>query len=96
MLHLFAYMSAFAELKAETATLRSRAESIAKQLGKWAESLQDSDSKGARYAVEMRQKEQKRKEIEEWRRELENAQKINIENARRAANRTKENEGETK
>lgn len=47
MLHLFAYMPAFAELKAETATLRSRAESVARQLGKWAESLQDTNSKRA-------------------------------------------------
>jgi four helix bundle protein len=83
MMQLLSHMNTFSELRAEIATLRSRAENISKQLGGWAESLQKNESKGARYAVEMRKKEQKRKEYEEWRRELERAQQVNIESGRR-------------
>ncbi len=52
MLYLLAGMEAFRNLESEMRNLRERTDSISKQLGAWARSLQDSDLKGRRYVTE--------------------------------------------
>ncbi len=52
MLYLLAGMEPFRNLESEMRNLRERTDSISKQLGAWARSLQDSDLKGRRYVTE--------------------------------------------
>jgi four helix bundle protein len=52
MLCLLERIAAFAALATELEALKSRAESISKQLGAWIRSLKDSDLKGERYVTE--------------------------------------------
>ncbi len=46
----------FANLKAEVLPLKGKAESISRQLRKWADSLQNSDIKGQRYLTDKTQR----------------------------------------
>jgi four helix bundle protein len=72
MLCLFERISLFSNLKSEISNLRSKAESISRQLRAWADKLQNSDIKGQRYLNEKLRADQKRaQEREERKRELE-------------------------
>jgi|SRR5215813_763712 len=62
----------FADLRSEISDLKSRAESISRQLRAWADSLQNTDIRGARYLTDKsRRIEQQRREREEFLAELE-------------------------
>ena len=52
MLCLLERLPAFAELQTDVLKLKSSGESVSKQLGAWARTLRDSDSKGERYVSE--------------------------------------------
>src|SRR5271157_3342628 len=52
MLCLLGKIPVFADLESEILNLKSKAESISKQLGAWIRSLRDSDRKGERYVNE--------------------------------------------
>lgn len=52
MLCLLERLPAFKDLETEILNLKSRAESISKQLGAWIRSLRDSELKGQRYVTE--------------------------------------------
>ena len=84
MLCLIERILAFADLKSEISDLKSRAESISRQLRAWAESLQDSKIKGQRYLTE-RTKEFSRaaRDREEFLRELEGIRTRGHENKSR-------------
>jgi four helix bundle protein len=84
MLCLIERILAFADLKSEISDLKSRAESISRQLRAWAESLQDSKIKGQRYLTE-RTKEFSRaaRDREEFLRELEGIRTRGHENTSR-------------
>src|SRR5262245_13029471 len=66
MLLLLDRMPKFSNLKSQISNLRSRAESISRQLRAWADSLQNSEIKGQRYLNEKTRKDHERqKEREE-------------------------------
>ena len=72
MLHLLDRVPEFTNLKSEISDLRSKAESISRQLRAWADSLQNSDIRGTRYLTDKsRRVETRRKEREEFLKELE-------------------------
>src|SRR5208282_2775231 len=72
MLCLLEKIPAFAGFESEISNLRSRAESISKQLGAWVRSLRDSDLKGERYVSEKtRQADITRRGRDEFLKELE-------------------------
>jgi four helix bundle protein len=72
MLCLIERSPAFADLKSEISDLKSRAESISRQLRAWAESLQDSKIKGQRYLTEKAKRSSRvARDREEFLRELE-------------------------
>lgn len=52
MLYLLEGMEQFSNLETEMRNLRGKTDSISKQLGAWARSLQDSEFKGRRYVNE--------------------------------------------
>ena len=56
MLCLFERLPEFADLKSEISDLKSKAESISRQLRGWAESLQESTIKGQRFLTEKARK----------------------------------------
>jgi four helix bundle protein len=61
-----------ADFKSEISDLRSRAESISRQLRAWADSLQNTDIRGARYLTDKsRRLDQQRRQREEFLAELE-------------------------
>jgi four helix bundle protein len=61
----------FAGLKSDILTVKSKAESCSKQLKAWAESIQNSDYKGARYVTEkLKRSDQATREREEFLKEL--------------------------
>jgi predicted nucleic acid-binding Zn-ribbon protein len=72
MVCLVGGLPGFDELKSEISDLKSRAESISRQLRAWAESLQDSKIKGQRYLTEKKkQSSRDANDREEFLRELE-------------------------
>jgi len=72
MLCLLEKLPVFAGFTSEILDLKSRAESISKQLGAWARSLRDSDLKGERYVSErMRQADRAHQVRDEFLKELE-------------------------
>jgi len=72
MLHLLDRVPEFTNLKSEISDLRSKAESISRQLRAWADSLQNSDIRGTRYLTDKsRRVETQRKEREGFLKELE-------------------------
>ncbi|MFZ0963973.1 MAG: four helix bundle protein [Terriglobia bacterium] len=72
MLCLLEKIPGFAGRESEILSLKSRAESISKQLGAWARSLRDSDLKGERYVDEKTRKADiARRDRDEFLQELE-------------------------
>jgi four helix bundle protein len=79
MLCLLEHLPGFRDLESEILNLKSRVESISKQLGAWIRSLQDSGMKGQRYVTEKTKKaDQARREREEFLRKLEHIRKGNV------------------
>jgi len=71
MLCLFERLPAFGDLKSEISNLKSKAESISRQLRGWANSLQNSEIKGQRYlSSRSRKQSQTVKDREEFLKEL--------------------------
>ena len=76
MLCLLERMPAFSDLESEILNLKSRAESISRQLGAWIRTLRDSELKGQRYVTEKtRRVTQARQEREDFLRKLEQIRK---------------------
>ena len=72
MLHLLEGMAPFRNLESEIRNLRAKTESISRQLGAWARSLQDSDLRGRRYVNDKeRRKSEQAQKREEFLKELE-------------------------
>lgn len=72
MLCLLQRIPGICDLESEISSLKAQAESISKQLGAWARSLQDSGLKGQRYVTEKTSAARKgAREREEFLRELE-------------------------
>jgi len=69
-------MPAFRDLESEILNLKSRAESVSRQLGAWIRTLRDSEMKGQRYVTEKtRRATRARQEREEFLRKLEQIRK---------------------
>jgi four helix bundle protein len=78
MLCLLERIPAFRDLESDILNLKSRAESISKQLGAWIRSLQDSGMKGQRYVTEKtRQAAQTRRERDAFLEKLDQIRKGN-------------------
>jgi four helix bundle protein len=76
MLCLMEQMARFEDLKSEISNLKSLAENISRQLGAWAQNLQDSPITGPRYLTSsVRQAAQHKKERDVFLAELRGAQK---------------------
>jgi four helix bundle protein len=76
MLCLLERMPAFRDLESGVLDLKSRAESISRQLGAWIRTLRDSEMKGQRYVTEKtRRVTQARHEREDFLRKLEQIRK---------------------
>ena len=72
MLCVLEGMASFRDLESGIRNLRAKTESISRQLGAWARSLQDSDAKGRRYVNEkVRRQAQARHQRDEFLKELE-------------------------
>jgi four helix bundle protein len=72
MLCLLNEIPAFRNLESEIRNLRAKTDSISKQLGAWARSLQDSDLKGRRYVTQQtRRQVQAKRDREDFIKELE-------------------------
>src|SRR6267142_6396683 len=72
MLCLLERLPRIDDLRSEISDLRSKAESISRQLRAWADSLQNSDIRGTRYLTDKsRRIDQQRREREEFLKELE-------------------------
>ncbi len=83
MLCLVERLPVFDDLKTEIPDLKSRTESVSRQLRAWADSLQNSEIKGQRYLNDKtRRTSQNAREREEFVEELRRAQAGNIERAR--------------
>ncbi len=69
--YILGRLSDFRKHKDEVLDLRSRAEKIARQLNGWADSLKNSDIKGAKFLTDKERKSyQQRKELEEFNEEM--------------------------
>jgi four helix bundle protein len=83
MLCLLERVPAFVNLKSEISNLKSRAESISRQLRAWSDALQNSEIKGQRYLTDkVRRAERNSREREEFMEELRRAQSENIARTR--------------
>ena len=79
MLCLLELLPPFAKLRPEVLELKSRAVSISRQLGAWADSLQNSKIKGQRYVTDKtRRASQASREREEFLEELQRMQEERI------------------
>ena len=79
MLCLFELLPPFARLRSEIVDLKSRAVSISRQLGAWADSLQNSEIKGQRYMTDRsRRVSQANRDREEFLEELRRMQEERI------------------
>ena len=79
MLYLLEGMPAFRNLESEIRNLKSKTDSISKQLGAWARSLQDSDLKGRRFVTEkIRAAGERAREREEFLERLEEARRTGV------------------
>jgi four helix bundle protein len=82
MLCFIERLPAFGDFSSEISELKSRAESISRQLRAWAESLQHSDIKGTRYLTDkVRRKSQSDRERQEF---VEQLRRVTEENIARA------------
>lgn len=71
MLYLLERLSDFKNLRSEISDLKSRAESISRQLRAWADTIQNMPIKGQRYLNDkVRQIEQRKRDRDEFLREL--------------------------
>jgi len=71
MLHLLDRLPEFTNLKSEISDLRSKAESISRQLRAWADSLQNTEIRGTRYLTnKSRRIDEQRRERDEFLNEL--------------------------
>jgi four helix bundle protein len=76
MTYILGYLKGFRKYKAEVVDLRKRSEKIARQLNGWADSLKNSNIKGAKFLTEKeRVSYQRRKDLEEFDREMEEFRK---------------------
>jgi hypothetical protein len=76
MLCLLERVLAFPDLESEILNLKSRAESISRQLGAWIRTLRDSEMRGQRFVTEKtRRPSRARQEHEEFVRKLEQIRK---------------------
>jgi four helix bundle protein len=83
MLCLLEHLPAFCNLKSEISNLKSKAESISRQLRAWSDSMQNSGIKGQRYLTDKtRRADQSAREREEFLKELRQIQNENISKAR--------------
>src|SRR5713226_7941135 len=72
MLHLLDRLPGFTDFRSEISDLRSKAESISRQLRAWADSLQNTEIRGTRYLTDKsRRLDKQRREREEFLLELE-------------------------
>jgi four helix bundle protein len=91
MLYLLEGMQLFRNLESEMLNLRERTDSISKQLGAWARSLQDSDLRGRRFVAEKaRQAAERARGREEFLKQL---AEIREEGRRKAELKKAEKEG---
>ncbi len=84
MLCLCERLPRFANFKADIFNLKARAKNVSSQLFGWIESLKNSSEKGEKFYTE--KDKAKKKEREEWlefKKELDEATRQNIENSRR-------------
>jgi four helix bundle protein len=84
MLCLCEKLRGFAEFKSEIFNLKARAKNVSSQLFGWIESLKNSDIKGEKFFTE--KEKSKRRETADWlefKKELAEAQRQNIESTRR-------------
>lgn len=71
MTYVLGHLKDFRKYKEDVLDLRKRAESIAKQLNAWADSLKNSNIKGAKFLTDKeRQSYQRRKDLEEFDNEM--------------------------
>jgi four helix bundle protein len=85
MLCLLERLPAFTDFKSEISDLKSRVESISRQLRGWADSLQNSEIKGQRYLTDKtRRAEQNKREREGFAQELRRIQMENIARTRKS------------
>ncbi len=71
MLHLLDRLPDFSNFRSEISDLRSKAESISRQLRAWADSLQNTDIRGTRYLTDKsRRIDKQAREREEFLKEL--------------------------
>lgn len=72
VLYLCERLPGLSDLRSEISDLKSRAESISRQLRRWADSMQNSDIRGQRYLTnKTRNQNKEAKEREEFLKELE-------------------------
>ena len=84
MLCLLERLPRFTDRKAEISNLKSQAESIARQLRAWADSLQNSEIKGQRYLTDkVRRDAQNVREREDFVKEFRQIQMENMSRARK-------------
>jgi hypothetical protein len=90
MLCLCEQLPQFSDFKSEIVNLKSRAKNISSQLFGWIESLKNSDIKGEKFFTEKeRSIKAKREDWQEFKKELEESQRVNIESSRRNYERSK-------
>lgn len=89
MLCLCEKLPRFADFKSDILNLKSRAKNISSQLFGWIESLKNSDIKGEKFFTGKEKfKKREREDWLEFKKELEEAQRRNIESSRRHHNQT--------
>ncbi len=76
MTYVLGHLANFRKYREEILELRRRSEIIAKQLNGWADSLKDSDIKGAKFLTEKEKNSyERRKDLEEFDKEMEEFRK---------------------
>jgi four helix bundle protein len=77
-------LPALSDLRSEISDLKEKAEGISRQLRAWCNSLQNSDIRGQRYLNERTKRAaEAKREREEFRKEFEAAQMLNIQNSKK-------------
>ncbi|HEY0458340.1 MAG TPA: four helix bundle protein [Pyrinomonadaceae bacterium] len=90
MLCLCERLPRFAILKPDITNLKSRAKNVSSQLFGWIESLKNSDSKGEKYFTKNEKyKQNEREDWLEFKRELEETTRQNVERTRRIHEQSK-------
>jgi four helix bundle protein len=85
MLCLSERLPPFHDLQSDILNLKSRAESVSKQLGAWIRSLQDSGLKGQRYVTEKtRRADEARRDREDFLKRLEQMRKVTAQDTQKA------------